>query len=86
VTQAANQLHRLASWCSRYQRTHGCWPSLEQLTGQAGDLPAADPWGNAFRIVVADDGNRAWVLSDGPDGSPGTTDDLRSPPAWRQQA
>jgi hypothetical protein len=79
VTQAGNQLHRLGSWCGRYRRIHGAWPDLAQLVGQADDLPALDPWGRPFRVIVAADGARVWVRSDGPDGECGTSDDLQSP-------
>ena len=40
-----------------------------------------DPWGNPYRIQAAPNGGGDHVVtSDGPDGEPGTEDDLRHPP------
>lgn len=41
------------------------------------DAPGArDPWGRPYRLEP--DGDVLSVVSDGPDGAPGTTDDVRS--------
>lgn len=43
---------------------------------EGGDGALIDPWDNAYRIEVK--GKRFAVISDGPDGSPNTEDDIRS--------
>lgn len=43
---------------------------------EGGDGALIDPWDNQYRIEVK--GKRFVVISDGPDGSPNTEDDIRS--------
>ena len=43
---------------------------------EGGEGALIDPWDNAYRIEVK--GKRFAVISDGPDGSPNTEDDIRS--------
>lgn len=43
---------------------------------EGGEGALVDPWDNDFRIEVK--GKRFVVISNGPDGSPGTEDDIRS--------
>lgn len=43
---------------------------------EGGEGALIDPWDNAYRIEVK--GKRFAVVSDGPDGSPNTEDDIRS--------
>jgi general secretion pathway protein G len=49
--------------------------NLDQLVkdGYAEEIPK-DPWGNAYTLSVQ--GNKASVTSPGPDGTPGTEDDV----------
>ena len=43
---------------------------------EGGEGALVDPWNNDYRIEVK--GKRFVVISNGPDGSPGTEDDIRS--------
>lgn len=57
----------------------GC-PTISLLERQqrlANDARVDDPWGNRFRVVC--DGNALSVSSPGPDGAPGTHDDVVIP-------
>ena len=59
----------------------GTCPTMADLIS-AGVLDAAsprkDPWGTPWRIECSD--VAATVVSDGPDRTPGTSDDIRVPP------
>lgn len=60
-----------------YRRAHaGATPQgWAELTGR--DEPMQDEWGNAYHYRVLPDGKRIELASDGPDGQPKTTDDVR---------
>ncbi len=59
-------------------RQHGALPgALSDLTG-LNEEHRTDPWGSPYRLETLDDGVTIVVISDGPDKSPGTSDDIRS--------
>jgi hypothetical protein len=82
-TQALLGLRQLADATLLFQKLRGELPaSLAELTAKdergnafLASLPK-DPWGNDYMLHV--DGAKWWIASAGPDGAPGTADDLVS--------
>jgi hypothetical protein len=75
-----------ASAFSEWGRAHPdkpCPDGIEELVQYAGGKVAKDPWGHPYRMYCGEglpsgvEGKLA-VASDGPDGKPGTDDDVRS--------
>jgi hypothetical protein len=73
AARAKEVMTRFVAW-SRDHRGEPC-PEIAAL-----DAPAADPWGRVFRLTCIDQpGDQIiGVISAGPDGVPGTTDDIAS--------
>ncbi len=74
----ANQI-QIAAQSFRAQHSEGC-PTLSLLEEEHFLDRAAredDAWGNRFRVHCEAD--QVWVSSAGPDGKPGSTDDIRAP-------
>ena len=60
-----------------------CPDGIDELVQYAGGKAAKDPWGHPYRMYCGDGLPRGVeaklaVVSDGPDGKPGTDDDMRS--------
>ena len=76
---AVMQARDLARHIRSYVLEHAKMPSsLQELVekGMVGAVPA-DPWGNAFSLVVTNAAEKRFkVLSAGPDGKKGTKDDI----------
>ncbi len=54
--------------------------SIDVLIAAEAKLPLIDPWGNAYRYVVSTDRQSFRFICNGPDGNPGTNDDVPSAP------
>ncbi|HEX6813132.1 MAG TPA: type II secretion system protein GspG [Planctomycetota bacterium] len=67
------QMELIRVVAEKYQRKHQRLPTPADLAGEG--LPKADAWGNAYRITSAASG-AIEVRSNGPDGKPGTADDV----------
>lgn len=61
---------RVEIWRLRHRDAPG---SLDDVSESPG---ASDPWGRPYRLQP--DGDALFVVSDGPDRTPGTADDVRS--------
>jgi len=66
-----------ARWLYAPDHATAC-PTHAQLATFAAS--AIDPWGHPLRVVCAKDVGAEYLASDGPDGQPGTLDDLRASP------
>lgn len=75
-TEMMASFQTLAQALEGYAVDHGSYPDrLADLPDVAsGRLPAADPWENPLRYRAAAGGYE--ILCDGPDGQPGTEDDI----------
>ena len=62
----------------RWIMRHGRAPTTPEEQGDAMRRTEKDPWGNAYRIEQT--GADIFVWSLGPDGEPGTADDVSFPP------
>lgn len=77
VANAQTVFDAAASWKSANSESDGC-PTLSQLQHERfldDQEVMEDPWGSRLRIQCDDDS--LTVVSAGPDGSPGTADDVR---------
>jgi general secretion pathway protein G len=78
IRTAEQEVSRIRSAIQLYQHDHSdqC-PTIDQLVAD-GQLDRSastnDPWGHAFAIAC--DGDNITVQSAGPDGRPGTADDI----------
>ncbi len=80
TTQLAMQ--QVAQAVTEYQMDHNKIPSgsdgLSALEGEYIDPVPNDGWGNPFHYEVPGPGGKPFdVVSDGPDGTPGSEDDIR---------
>ena len=63
----------------RWITARGEAPATEAEMREAAGIRDLDPWGHAYEVERRDDGGvRVW--SNGPDGEPGTDDDIAYPP------
>lgn len=81
VDRATTEVERIAAMLKTPPGDEGSMgPCRGYLTKGSPDaldqsVPWTDPWGNAYTIEC---GNGYQVVSSGPDGMPGTEDDIRS--------
>lgn len=73
------ELARLKTEIRRYQRRHGALPPTLGAIPRLGREARLDPWDREYRYTVGSDGRSYSLSSDGPDGLPGTEDDIRLP-------
>ena len=93
--KAVESIHNLAVALGRYRYHVGKFPEtdegLEQLASKTVSAPGwngpyvkrvnLDPWKNAYAYVYNGEGASPTLYSCGPDGKPGTTDDIIADPA-----
>ncbi len=74
------RMNMLANDVEKFQEKNGRMPDsvAEAVSARKRDRgEGKDAWGRAFRIEVGDNGHFS-IVSDGPDGQPGTPDDIRT--------
>jgi hypothetical protein len=79
LTQAQSDIRSLTSYVNLYLLEEQALPAtLDDLVKKSFlEVLPNDPWDNAYRLVVSDAKARAFqVVSNGPDGRPGTPDDV----------
>jgi hypothetical protein len=81
--EAAHMARRLrdrayTSW--RAEHGDSCPTDVTALLGYAGLHSDRDPWGHPYRFVCTKDPGDEYILSAGPDGEFGTSDDISYPP------
>lgn len=73
---AYGEMARITVAIERYEQRAGSLPAdLSAVAGLDHD-DLTDPWGHAYRYVLGADGKSYELRSDGPDGKPGTVDDV----------
>ncbi len=77
VARAREEIARLNDGAEDWREVHGRYPSSvdDLVPGTLGADYGTDPWGNAYRVDPA----RETFYSAGPDGVPGTSDDVHAP-------
>jgi hypothetical protein len=80
--RARAEVERIVGAADAFRVVRGHWPTMAELrepnAGGAVFLKGftEDPWGHPFRLVMSPDGKTVTANSAGPDGVPGTTDDI----------
>jgi len=74
------EFRRFHAGLDAYRQRQERYPSKEQgLRVIVTDSKApVDPWGNPYQYEIGPGGTRPVIVSRGPDGKPGTADDMRS--------
>lgn len=78
--EAFVEMQVLTGFVQKYEDQNGSLPaSLADAVGQAKATSGLllDPWGNAYVFVINPDGTTYQIFSAGPDGAPGTADDVQ---------
>jgi hypothetical protein len=60
-----------------YEERTGQLPASLDLLPVSEPAALTDPWGRRYEFTLSDDGATYTLLSAGPDGTPGTADDVR---------
>ena len=72
----------LASAVRTYYAKQGKLPAdLDALVGSELAETPLDAWGNPYELVTGSEPQAFYVRTNGPDGEPGTNDDITSPKA-----